>query len=135
MDLDFWFIVPESHKYNGEEVSLSDLVQEPFLLREEGSSTREILFSLCKVHGVTTPPIGLQFHGLNESIRAVIAGYGTMLVPSLAVEEHLKRKEVGRVKVKGIEIKRPVYLCTRKDDQELSQNIEKFLNIVKNKSL
>lgn len=134
MDIDFWFIVPTGHKYNGKEVLLADLVQEPFLLREEGSSTREILFSLCHVHGVTAPYIGLQFHGLNESIRSVIAGYGTMLAPSLAVQEHLKRKEVGRVKVKGIEIKRPVYLCSRKRDKELSPNIKEFLNVIKNNS-
>ena len=131
MDVEFWFIVPKNHKYNGKEVLLSDLVQEPFLLREEGSSTREVLFSLCKVHGVTVPRIGLQFHGLNESVRAVIAGYGTMLAPSLAVQEYLKRKELGRVKVKGIEIKRPVYLCSRNKDKELSPNIEGFLNIIK----
>lgn len=131
MDIDFWFIVPRGHKYDGKEVLLSELLQEPFLLREEGSSTREILFSLCQIHGVTTPQIGLQFHGLNESIRAVIAGYGTMLAPSLAVEEHLERKEIGRVKVTGINITRPVYLCIRKRDKELSTNIKHFLQSIK----
>ncbi|MDY7042702.1 LysR family transcriptional regulator [Virgibacillus sp. M23] len=131
VDIDFWFIVPIGHKYDGKEILLSDLVQEPFLLREEGSSTREILFSLCRVHGVTPPRVGLQFHGLNESIRSVIAGYGVMLAPSLAIQEHLNRKEVGRVKVKGVDIKRPVYLCSRKEDKELSPNIKNFLDLVK----
>ncbi|WP_141430644.1 LysR family transcriptional regulator [Bacillus sp. 03113] len=131
MDIDFWFIVPRGHKYDGKEVLLSELLQEPFLIREEGSSTREILFSLCQIHGVTTPHIGLQFHGLNESIHAVIAGYGTMLAPSLAVEQHLERKEIGRVKVTGINITRPVYLCIRKRDKELSTNIKHFLQSIK----
>ena len=133
MDLDFWFIVPTGHKYAGKEVLLSDLVQEPFLLREEGSSTREILFALCKVHGVANPKIGVQFHGLNESIHAVIAGYGTMLAPSLAVAEHLQRNEVGRVRVKGIKIKRPVYFCSRKTDKERSPHITKILAIIQQK--
>jgi len=133
MDLDFWFIVPKGHKYDGKEVLLADLVQEPFLLREEGSSTREILFALCKVHGVANPTIGVQFYGLNESIHSVIAGYGTMLAPSLAVEKHVQRKEVGGVRVKGIIIKRPVYFCSRKTDKEVSPNIIKILEIIKQK--
>jgi DNA-binding transcriptional LysR family regulator len=99
MDIHYWFIVPKGHKYDGKEVTLSDLVQEPFILREMGSSTREILFSFLKVHGVESPNIGLQLQGLNESIRAVVAGYGVMLAPSLAVQEHLDRKEIGRTKV------------------------------------
>lgn len=132
MDIDFGFIVPAGHKYDGREVSLADLVQEPFVLREKGSSTREILFSLCRVHGVSAPPVGLQFHGLNESIRSVVTGYGVMLAPLLAVREQLKRGEVGRVRVKGIDIKRPIYLCTRKRDKTLSSAVKQFLVVVKN---
>lgn len=132
IDLDYWFIVPHGHKYDGKEISLKDLMEEPFLLREEGSSSRELLLSLCKIHRVPAPSIGLQFHGLNESLRSVIAGYGTMLAPALAVNEYINRKEVGRVKVKGVEIKRPVYICTRKRDKELFINVNKFVEVVKN---
>lgn len=135
MDIDFWFLVPHGHKYDGKEVSLRELMSEPFLFREEGSSTRDILFSLCKIHRVPVPNIGLQFHGLNESIRSVMAGYGTMLAPALAVKDHLKRKEVGRVIVKGIEIRRPIYLCSRKGDEELSTNLNHFIEFVKNSSI
>lgn len=131
MDLDFWFIVPRGHKFAGKEVSLKDLMSEPFLFREEGSSTREILFSLCKVHRVPVPNIGLEFHGLNESIRSVIVGYGTMLAPALAVQDYLERKEIGRVIVKDIEIRRPVYICTRKGDEDLPIHLTRFINLVK----
>ncbi|HDX9579917.1 LysR substrate-binding domain-containing protein [Bacillus cytotoxicus] len=131
MDIDFWFIVPHGHKYDGQEVSLSELMTEPFLLREEGSSTREILFSLCKIYRVPIPNIGLQYHGLNESIRSVVAGYGTMLAPALAVRDYLKREEIGRVIVKGIEIRRPVYICSRKRDKEFTVNLNRFMDYVK----
>lgn len=135
MDIDYWFIVPHGHKYDGREISLRDLMAEPFLLREEGSSTRELLLSLCKIHRAPDPSIGIQFHGLNESLRSVIAGYGTMLAPALAVEDYINRKEVGRVRIRGVEIKRPVYLCTRKRDNELFSNVNKFINIVKNSTI
>lgn len=118
MDLEYWFIVPSTHRYAGKMVDLADLIKEPFILREEGSSTREILFSLCKVHGLQLNHIGLQFQGLNESIGSVVAGYGAMLAPSIAVKEHILRKEVGRVFVKNVDIKRPIYICKRKDDTE-----------------
>lgn len=131
MDIDYWFIVPHGHKYDGHEVSLGELMKEPFLLREKGSSTREILFLLCKIQSVPIPHIGLQYHGLNESIRSVVAGYGTMLAPSLAVKDYLNRGEIGRVIVKGIEVRRPVYLCSRKRDKEFTVNVLRFIDYVK----
>lgn len=67
-----------------------------------GSSTREILFSFLKVHDVESPNIELQLQGLNESIRAVVAGYGVMLAPSLAVQEHLDRNKLEGQKSKEL---------------------------------
>jgi DNA-binding transcriptional LysR family regulator len=133
-DMEFCFILPQGHPYAGKEISLEQLVKEPFLLREEGSSTREMLLALCKVHGVQDPVVGLQFHGLNESIQSVVAGYGIMLAPFRAVAGHIARKEVGWVKVKGIEIKRPVYLCCRTQDEISAALIQKMLPIVKKHS-
>ena len=133
MDIDFWFILPKGHRYDGKEVLLADLVEESFILREEGGSTRKILFSLCNIHGVQPPSAGLHFHGINESIRAVISGYGIMLAPSLAVQEHLDRGEIGSVNGKGIEIKRPVNLCLRRRDAEIPNHIRNFLSLIKDR--
>lgn len=36
-DVLYWFILPADHPYAGKEVSMDQLVQEPFLLREQGS--------------------------------------------------------------------------------------------------
>lgn len=38
----YWFIVPAGHPFAGQEVALEELTREPFLLREQGSSTREL---------------------------------------------------------------------------------------------
>ncbi|MFO1443976.1 LysR family transcriptional regulator [Bacillus sp. Bva_UNVM-123] len=130
MNIDYWFIVPHGHKFDGKEVTLKELFAEPFLLREEGSSTRELLLALCKIHQTPQPKVGLQFHGLNESLRSVIAGYGIMLAPSIAVKKDIERKKIGRVKVNGVEISRPVHICTRKWDKELSTNYHKFITII-----
>ncbi|WP_400162556.1 LysR family transcriptional regulator [Brevibacillus sp. TJ4] len=128
--LAYWFIVPAGHPFAGKEVSLSELVQEPFLLREQGSSTRELLVALCREHGVNQPRVGLRYHGLVESIQSVRAGYGTMLAPELAVREWVERGEVGRVFLPGIEITRPVYLCQRDEDSPLSPAVSRFLQMI-----
>lgn len=130
MDVRFLFIVPPAHPFAGREVPLEELVKEPFLLREPGSSTREKLFSLCREHTVQPPQIGLQYHGLFESIQSVRAGYGTMLAPALAVTELIARGEVGQVTVPGIDIKRPMYLCLRTDMSEQRPVIKRFVELV-----
>jgi len=127
LDVAFWFIVPPRHPYAGQEIPLKQLVLEPFLLREPGSSTREKLFSLCLEHQVPVPRVGLQYHGLIESIQSVRAGYGTMLAPEMAVRDLVARGEVGRVFVPGIEIKRPVYLCLRDGAHAQRPVVERFL--------
>lgn len=130
MDVCYWFIVPSHHPFAGQKISLEQLVEEPFLLREQGSSTRERLFSLCRENGVNPPRVGLQYHGLIESIQSVRAGYGVMLAPELAVREMVARGEVGRVIVPGVDINRPVYLCMREEDHSHRPVVARFLEMI-----
>lgn len=132
MNLDYWFIVPYGHTLAKKEVSLTELMNEPFILREEGSSTKELLIALCKIHKSPPPKVGLQLNGINESIHAIAAGYGAMLAPSIAVSDFINQKKVERVFVKDIEIKRPIYLCTRKNDQDTPLNLTTFMHFIKN---
>lgn len=134
MNTDYWFIVPYEHKYANQEVTMDDLMKEPFIFREEGSSTRDLLLSLCKTHKVAPPSLSLQFHGLNESIRAIAAGYGTMLAPSIAVQEYINMKQVAKVKVKEIHLQRPIYLCTRKYDSILNDYCKAFIQLINSMS-
>ena len=128
MNLDYWFIVPYGHKLAKKEVSLTELMNEPFILREDGSSTKELLIALCKIHKSPSPKVGLQLNGINESIHAIAAGYGAMLAPSIAVSDFINQNKVERVFVKDIEIQRPIYLCTRKHDQDTPLSLTTFVN-------
>ncbi|MFJ7951448.1 LysR family transcriptional regulator [Lysinibacillus sp. NPDC096418] len=130
MNLDYWFIVPYGHKLAEQEVLLQELMNEPFILREDGSSTKELLISLCKIHKTIPPKIGLQLNGINESIHAIAAGYGAMLAPSIAVSEFIHRKQVARVFVKNIDIQRPIYLCTRKNEQHTPSTLTTFKEFI-----
>ncbi|WP_136604329.1 LysR family transcriptional regulator [Paenibacillus dokdonensis] len=113
---ELWFVVAPNHKYANQHVSLEEMMKEPFVMREEGSSTRERLFALYKTYNATEPKIALQFNGLHEAITAVIAGYGANFVSSLVVREYVSRGELCRVYVKGIELRNVIAICTRKDE-------------------
>lgn len=111
-DDELWFIVPPKHPYANQEVSLQDMMQETFVIREGGSSTRERFYSMCRTYNVRQPKIGMQFNGLSESIKAVGAGYGANLISAMAVREFLERGEVARVFVPNVDLRRPIALCT-----------------------
>lgn len=132
---EMWFAVHKNHKFASKKVTLAETVREPFIFREEGSSSREKLVSLCKINNVNQPTVGLQINGLNETIRAVMEGYGVTFVSSLEVKEYIARGDVAKVNVDGIELKNPISICTRKED-ELSTPalnlIQMVINEVKN---
>ena len=127
---ELWFIVPNRHPYAGKEISLSEMMKVPFILREEGSSTRERLFSLCRALNVNPPKIGLQFNGVSEAVRAVIAGYGANFISSLAVKDYVERGEVSRVFVSGLTLMNPIAVCTRKQEP-LSPVAEAFIGMIR----
>ncbi|WP_339254144.1 LysR family transcriptional regulator [Paenibacillus sp. FSL P2-0136] len=130
---ELWFIVPRNHPYGGQEITLAEMMKVPFILREEGSSTRERLFSLCRALNVSPPKVGLQFNGVNEMVRAVIAGYGAIFISSLAVRDNVERGEVERVMVNGTSLLNPIAVCTRKQEA-LSPAAAAFLSLVREQS-
>lgn len=129
MQDELWFIVPGNHPLAGREATLRRLVAEPFVVREEGSSGRELLEALCRLHGVAMPGIGLQVSGTGETIRAVTAGYGAALASALEVRESIGRGEIARVAVDGILLHNPIGLYTRSGDP-LTPSARKFIDLI-----
>lgn len=113
---ELWFVVAPHHPYADKRVTLAEMMMEPFVMREEGSSTRERLLSLCRTYNTAAPKISLEFNGLHEAITAVIAGYGANFVSSLVVKEFVARGELCRVHVEGIRLVNTIALCTRKNE-------------------
>ncbi len=128
---ELWFVVAPDHPYANQDISLAEMVREPFIMREEGSSMREHLFSLCQTYQVKPPKIALQFNGINETIRSVMAGYGANFISSLAVREYVNSGQLARVYVENVDIKHKIAICTRKDEKQ-SLLVRKFIEIIKN---
>jgi len=130
MEDELWFIVPSGHRLANTTVELKEIVREPFILREQGSSTREKLFALCSLHNIEPPKVGLQFNGLGETIRAVSSGYGAILVSAMEVGEHVRHGTVARVHVEGVQLTNPIALYSRANE-ELSPAAQHFGSFVK----
>ncbi|MFB4329587.1 MULTISPECIES: LysR family transcriptional regulator [Paenibacillus] len=127
---ELWFVVSPDHRYANQHISLDEMMREPFVMREEGSSTRERLFALCRTHSAPSPRITLQFNGLHEAITAVIAGYGANFVSSLVVREYVERGELSQVYVDGIVLQNIIAVCTRKHEA-LSAAAMNFVEMIR----
>ncbi|MFE5319045.1 LysR family transcriptional regulator [Paenibacillus sp. NPDC056579] len=127
---ELWFVVPAGHRLAGARIGLPEMMREPFILREEGSSSRDMLFALCQLHHLEPPRVGLQFNGLNETIRAVMAGYGAIFLSALEVSDYVRQGSVARVYVESVRLTNPIAACMRADE-ELTPVARLFLSFVK----
>lgn len=130
---ELWFVVAPDHRYANQQVSLLEMMHEPFVMREKGSSTRERLFSLCRTYNAPAPKVTLNFTGLHEAITAVIAGYGANFVSSLVVREYVERGELCRVYVEDIQLLNSIAICTRKNEP-LSTATLNLIQLIRNHS-
>lgn len=127
---ELWFVVAATHPLANSEITLKEMVEESFIMREEGSSMREYLRSICHTHQVKMPKVSLQFSGINETIRSVKAGYGASLISSLAVREYVENGQLARVYVQDVHIPHNIAVCTRRNEKQ-STLLQKFIKIIK----
>ncbi|WP_282940799.1 LysR family transcriptional regulator [Paenibacillus sp. RC67] len=131
---EFVFVVAPNHKYANQHITMEEMIMEPFIMREEGSTTRKRLNEVCAAHNVSPPSIELQFNGLNETIQAVVAGYGASYVSLLVASQFIRRGELAMVEVEGIRLTNKIVLCSH-PPAYLEGYIRDFISIVlKNKA-
>lgn len=128
---EYLFVVAPGHKYSSQEVTLEEIASEPFIMREEGSAARERLVQQCRELKINPPKIELQFNGLNETIQAVMAGYGVSFVSSLIAEPLFKRGVLARVDVPGISSSNSILLGSRKREHQ-EEFVNEFISLVFN---
>ncbi|CAJ1311903.1 HTH-type transcriptional regulator CzcR [Paenibacillus nuruki] len=130
---ELWFVVAPNHRYAGQHISLQEMMKEPFVMREQGSSTRERLLALCRTHNTPPPQIPLQFNGLPEAIQAVIAGYGANFVSSFVVRDYVERGQLARVFVNDVYLQNSIAICTRLHEP-LSTASQQFVHTIRQDS-
>jgi DNA-binding transcriptional LysR family regulator len=104
-------IAPSDYKGS---IQIEDLRKIPFITRESGSGTRNIVEAYLNRLGIIPSELNIIMESSSsESLReAVISGLGLALISSMAIEKDLKLKNLKVIKVKGMSIIRPFYIVT-----------------------
>lgn len=122
-------VLSAKHEWAGRKksVRLPELLDQPFLLSRQGSGTRIVLEELFKDKGVTLKKT-MEF-GTTEGIKqAVAANLGISILSRHVVFKELASGAIKTIPLKGMDLKRNLYLVRRKD-RYLSEAAQAFLNL------
>ncbi|MGQ9705006.1 MAG: selenium metabolism-associated LysR family transcriptional regulator [Actinomycetota bacterium] len=97
-------------------VKPASLQSERFILREEGSGTRELMLKSLREAGVDTSALHVEMElgSTSSVISAVESGAGISLVSAWAVTGPLAEGRIAAVKVRGLRAERPFNMVLRK---------------------
>jgi DNA-binding transcriptional LysR family regulator len=109
-------------------VDIEDLVRFPYVQREPGSGTREIVERAFTARGIT-PKIAIEL-GSNQVVKqAVIAGMGISIVSEATIELERKAGALCVVSPASFELHRPLFQVTLKDRPQ-SRVVSVFLQLL-----
>lgn len=111
------------------EVDPSILYNFDFIMRKEGSGTRDLIFKTLKKSGFNTSKLNILAHvESNESIKEMVrTGLGISFISSISAEEYIKSGKLNSYKIKGIDFSRKFYFIYSKK-KTFTPLENKFLN-------
>jgi DNA-binding transcriptional LysR family regulator len=129
---DIVMICPPGHRFAGAgAVALAEAVAEPFIMREEGSGTRQFAEDALREAGVDPAELHVVTElGTSEAIvSAVEGGMGLAVVSSWVACKALELGTVATVPVQGYPVARPLYVVTARGT--LTRAAEAFLSYLR----
>jgi DNA-binding transcriptional LysR family regulator len=106
--------VPKGHRWlKKKSITLNELPQEPFIAREKGSATRDVLESYLKeTKSISLSQLDICGElGSSEAIKeAIIAGLGVSIISIHAIKRELAAGTLFEVPIQGLKIERNFYL-------------------------
>ncbi|MBO7743215.1 LysR family transcriptional regulator [Paenibacillus sp. MWE-103] len=130
---ELWFVAAPHHPLAGRRVPFRTIANEPFVMRELDCDASEQLAALCEVRGMPMPRGAIQVSGAHEALHAAAAGIGLALMSALEARKAVGRGELARVKAEGVELRSPVMLYTRAEE-DLPPQAARFLGMLKDDS-
>jgi DNA-binding transcriptional LysR family regulator len=110
-------------------VSVRELCEEPFILREVGSGTREVVEQALRRKGVTVKPF-LSLASPEAIKHSVAAGLGLAIISRLIVGLELDAGSLKIIPLKDFAIRRPLHY-QRLESRDQSPAAGKFLECLK----
>jgi DNA-binding transcriptional LysR family regulator len=110
-------IVPGKHRWaQRTSIEPQELLEEPLIMREEGSGTRRAVLSELAKHDIGLDDLHILMElGNAESIVATVAaGIGISFVSALAAIDLIKQGTLARIPVEGLSLERSIYMIRKK---------------------
>ncbi len=104
------FVAPAHRWAEVKMITKRELIEEPFITREPGSGTREVIEQTLKKAGVTELNVALELGNSSAIKTAVEAGLGVSILSRRAVHAQLQSKLLKQVAIKGVTLERDFYL-------------------------
>ncbi|MFZ3138341.1 MAG: selenium metabolism-associated LysR family transcriptional regulator [Thermodesulfovibrionales bacterium] len=126
-------IVAPNHPWSKKkEVSISDLVKEPFLFREAGSGTRQMIEKFLNRYGITVNDMKISaILGSTEAIKdAVENGLGVSIISRWAARKESKYGTLRLLSLKEEKMVRDFSLIVNKNSVQ-SNALEEFVSFLK----
>lgn len=113
-------IAPSWHPLKGKEVPLTALTNEPIIVREAGSGSRQTLERQFLEHNVSLDQFSsmLELGSTQAVINAVRLGLGISAVSRWAAGELLGQGTLGEITVPGLNLSYSLYLAWTRPDKE-----------------
>lgn len=119
-----------NHKFAEQnQIELTQLCDESFIMRESGSAGRNIFDSIMTMHNIEISP-AWESTSTQAIVRAVGENLGISILPYLLVKDALERKEISVFHLKDIEFKREFYIIHHKN-KFMTESAKSFIKLCK----
>ena len=126
-------IIPPFHQWAKKKVvSILEITKEPFIIREEGSGTRQMIEKYLLAHGINVSDMRIALViGGTESIKAAVeSGMGISIVSKWAARKEVKYGTLKMINIKEEKMLRNFSLITQKN-AVLSHAVDELLSYIK----
>jgi DNA-binding transcriptional LysR family regulator len=118
-------------------IDIMELIEIPFILREEGSGTRRTMEELFKnKKGVSVNNLEVvAVLGSTDSVKqALKAGLGVSILSRIAIQDELKNGFLKEIKIKGLQMKRHFHIIKHRR-RSLPNHYQAFYDYLKEKNI
>lgn len=110
-------------------LTLGQIQDYDFILREKGSGTRELFDSAMLIHNISIQPVWESVSS-QAIIKAVAAGHGLSVLPYRLVQSDLDQHNIRQLKLKEVQFKRTFYIIYHKN-KFLTASAKEFMELCK----
>ncbi len=134
LDDELFIIISSNHLWSKRgKVPIIELLEEPFIFRENGSGTRQIIEKYLLKHEITPQRMKVSLVlGSDEAIKeAVTNGTGISIISQWAVRKEISLGSINMLGIKEEKLKRNFSIIYKKN-MVSSYGIDEFLSYIKN---